>query len=125
MTIDETKYIFQKAIAYLEDEPIAQPVVEAMQVAIVALNEKEERQNPKRLTLEELNQMYGQPVWVEHYNGGEWVTVHWNFSKCISTAYRATLDESAYGKEWWAYPYKIENSEKPKESVCGWARTLN
>ena len=38
---------------------------EAFAMAIAALQEKQERENPKLLTIEELQQMNGEPVWVE------------------------------------------------------------
>ena len=40
-------------------------LAEAMQMAIEALREKAERENPKPLTIEELRQMDGEPVWVK------------------------------------------------------------
>lgn len=63
------------------------------------------------LTLEELRDMEGEPVWVEHYNGGEWITVHWDYSDKITTAYKACLRQQNYGKTWIAY------RRKPEEDV--------
>ena len=40
-------------------------VYEANELALVALQEQEERENPKPLTLEELRQMIGEPVYLE------------------------------------------------------------
>lgn len=40
-------------------------LIDAYTMAIVALKEKAERENPKPLTIEELRQMDGEPVWVK------------------------------------------------------------
>lgn len=40
-----------------------EPLIMAHEAALQALQEKEERENPKRLTIEELNEM-DNPVWV-------------------------------------------------------------
>lgn len=106
MNTGDAIYILKKALDYLLDEPIAKPVVAALKLAIHALENEKMRQDPSVLSLEQLKNMYGQPVWVEHNNGGEWVTVHWNSLGCISTAYKATLDKEAYGDGWKAYPFK-------------------
>lgn len=37
---------------------------EACRLAVAALRAQKERENPKPLTLDELRQMYGEPVWV-------------------------------------------------------------
>ena len=39
-------------------------IYEALAMAITALQEKAEREDPKLLTIEELQQMNGEPVWV-------------------------------------------------------------
>lgn len=38
------------------------------------------------LTLDELREMDGEPVWVEHNNGGEWIVIHWDYVGRITTA---------------------------------------
>ena len=106
MNTGDAIYILKKAIDYLRDESIAKPEVAALKLAVHALENEKERQNPDALTIEEVKSMYGQPLWVEHKNGGEWITVHWNSLGCISTAYKATLDKETYGDEWKAYRFK-------------------
>ena len=71
-----------------------------------AIREKLEREDPKPLTLEELRQMEGEPVWVKHYHGGEWVTVHWDYVRRISYSCKACLFEHEYGRDWIAYRHK-------------------
>ena len=41
----------------------------ALTMALDALREKAEREDPKPLTIEELRQMNGEPVWVEEFSG--------------------------------------------------------
>ena len=64
------------------------------------------------LTLEELREMDGEPVWVEHCNGGEWVVVAWNIHDEIAGARQARLDADNYGSDglggWLAYRRKPE-----------------
>ena len=61
------------------------------------------------LTLEELRE--GEPVWVEHGNGGEWITVQWDYVERIMTAYKASLFRHEYGKAWLAYRCKLEETQ--------------
>lgn len=58
---------------YIDDE-----LKEAMQMAAAALREKAEREDPKPLTLEELRQMDGEPVYVTvpgKSHGNKWCIV--------------------------------------------------
>ena len=43
-------------------------ICEALNMAITALREQEERENPKLLTMDELKKMNGEPVWVAELN---------------------------------------------------------
>lgn len=76
--------------------------------ALTALQEKAERDNPNPLTLDELREIDGEPVWFEWtkdalFPGGGWKV--WG-AKYI----QAYCDEPAiceeYGKTWLAYLYK-------------------
>lgn len=64
------------------------------------------------LTLKELREMDGEPVWVEHYNGGEWVIVSWNIYDEIAYTQKARLSSYNYGLSdspgWIAYRRKPE-----------------
>lgn len=62
---------------------------EALSMAIAALREREEPENPKPLTLDELRQMDGQPVWIRANHYGE-CYVHF----CINY----WLQENGHGK---------------------------
>lgn len=97
---------------YLDNECYTEKHRQAVKLAIDALREQEDRANPQPLTLEELDRMEGEPVWVEHYsNGGEWVTVHWDIHNSITTAYKACLRKSDYGEYWIAYRHKQEEAQ--------------
>ena len=60
------------------------------------------------LTLAELREMDGEPVWVEHNNGGEWMVIHWDYVGRITTAYKACLLDHEYGRTWLAYRHPLE-----------------
>ena len=60
------------------------------------------------LTFAELREMEGEPVWVEHNNGGEWLVIHWDYVGRITTAYKACLLDHEYGRTWIAYCHPPE-----------------
>ena len=64
------------------------------------------------LTLDELREMDGEPVWVEHNNGGEWIVIHWDYVGRITTAYKACLLDHEYGKTWIAYHCPPEGDDE-------------
>ena len=84
---------------YIDDE-----LKEAMQMAIEVLREKAEREDPQPLTLEELRQMDGEPVWIDDW----WEDSHgWELSMDAEDYFigerRTTTD---YGSIWVAYRHK-------------------
>lgn len=91
----ETTNILREAAAILRTHPDAKP------------------NDP--LTLEELREMDGEPVWVEHYNGGEWVIVSWNIYDEIAYTRKARLSAYNYGLSdrpgWLAYRRKPEEKK--------------
>lgn len=97
----------------LEPEYITELLADAnaMHAELAALKqEKAARENPAALTLDELQQMEGEPVWADHWHGGEWIIVHWNYARSIASTCKACLHEHEYGKSWFAY------RNKPKEA---------
>ena len=59
----------QQAIAWFESRMSGTTMPDARKmlgVALSALREKQERDNPQPLTLDELREMDGQPVWVKY-----------------------------------------------------------
>lgn len=109
----------QQAIDYMRRLLIAPPAMipgidkdtDSISHAIKALQEKQERENPEPLTLEELRQMDGEPVWIvaKHYRtfadvvrvmgrdkGDDFV----GFKICHN------LQENGHGKTWNAYRHK-------------------
>ena len=75
---------------------------EALDMAISALQQQERfGETNKALTMEELRQMDGEPVWLVNQNGGRWVI--------MSGAYLWDSRKNAdYGKTWLAYRQKPE-----------------
>ena len=84
---------------------------ELYELVLAALREKQERENPEPLTLEELRHMDGEPVWIvaKHYRtfadvvqvmgrdkGDDFV----GFKICYN------LQENGHGKTWNAYRHK-------------------
>lgn len=98
MTIEEAIRNRERCLQYLEAcGPNATPEnVEAVKLSIAALREKAERENPRPLTLEELRQMHGEPVWMEDEKVwgiidvdeyGQWknkpfITFYWKSVRC-------------------------------------------
>lgn len=74
MTIKEA---IERIADHMEVHHIGEPphiyIGEALRMAITALSEKAECRNPPPLTLDELRQMDGEPVWVKEAN--EWAIV--------------------------------------------------
>ena len=80
---------------------------EACKAAVEALREKQERENPKPLTIDEMRQMIGEPVWCQvmepsarcvKNGGGYWAIASGTLMKLIRmhggiTAYRHKPEE--------------------------------
>lgn len=88
---------------------------EALDLALEALREKAEREDPKPLTIEELRQMDGEPVWVKNKNAinyeGEWCVIQvlrdrLHFEALIPGIEDMWYQSSTYSKEWIAYRHK-------------------
>lgn len=112
-----------RAAAWFEDwgKNTNHPGSKAMfEMAVAALREKAERENPLPLTLEELWQMNGEAVWLEILNGGEfwlpddstWVEVKAHkFQKGVEFWLFGSEEEldpnnENYGKTWICYRHK-------------------
>lgn len=86
--------------------------------AIAALREQEKRENPQPITIDELRQMDGQPVWVvpldpEHANTAweEYCVLDGDEADAPGIEYWAwSLKE--YGETWIAYRHKPEKVQK-------------
>ena len=76
MTINEAIRLTRKQMGVIMSEKYPdKQTCEALNMAITALREKEERDNPKLLTMDELKKMNGEPVWVVELNYWAVVTV--------------------------------------------------
>lgn len=95
-------------------------------LAIQALQEKAERENPKPLTLEQLKERAGKPVWVKLTNNRTYyidkITENfetWCFVECKSQCFKIRTPQSnlleryeeGYGTTWIAYDHE------PKEAT--------
>jgi hypothetical protein len=75
-----------------------------------------EQQKNKPLTLEELRQMGGEPVWVECFQGinsSRWIIVKFNEIcgiTCMQTGENAYSNIEVYKKSWLAYRHKKEDA---------------
>jgi len=130
----------QEAIAYFEDavresDEIISDCSEALQtelteqrghfvVALAALRAQQERENP--LTLKELRQMNGEPVWIIPNRGiAKWYLVD-VANDCCSTCDMDVVDFELYGPQnisygWLAYDHKpetINDANNDKEATC-------
>ena len=81
--------------------------MEAHQIVLDALREKAEREDPKPLTIEELKQMIGEPVWVQgpgipEY--GRWGIVEDAFGNSLYLLNDFSCHD--IGKTWLAYRHK-------------------
>ena len=108
----------EKASAWFADRAKNTPMPGAramFEIAATALREKAEREDPKPLTLEELRQMDGEPVWVigTYFAGGSWQG--WDIIE------RVDHDGILFGystefTEWWNYNLRYADG-----TLCGCA----
>ena len=84
--------------------------MEANRIAITALQEKAEREDPKTLTIEELRQRDGEPVWIDDW----WEDSHgWELSMDASDYFDGERrTEKEYGSIWVAYRHKPKEVTK-------------
>lgn len=117
----------EEAITWLENRAKQIPLPGALEVyrmAIAALRELDAQEKQKPLTLEELRQMNGEPVWiVEHPDWG-----HWELAEDAED-YLMDRDEDFYGMKhndplgrfglhvlgWLAYRHKPKEEKKEDE----------
>lgn len=99
----------------VEDAYISPCLLKAIKNGIAALREQEERENPKPLTLDELRQMDGQPVYIVDLCQHGGFTTGWTvFSSHDICGFQIKssnkmLSAYGYGERWLAY------RSKPKE----------
>jgi len=91
----------------------------AIPMAIAALLEKQVRENPPVLTLEDLQERIGKPVYiVEKYNAlkGKKPKNHFDILRLIQHGWcgfsMMQYKESDYGIHWWCYDYEPKGENK-------------
>lgn len=104
------KRLYKAASAWRQD-------FEMSELALAALREKLARDNPKPLTLEELRQMDGEPVWIvaDHYGTYADVVRILGRDKGdarVSFSINYRLQENGHGKTWTAYRHKPKEETK-------------
>lgn len=105
----------EQAAAWFENRLKDTPMVGAramFEIAAAALMEKAEREDPKPLTIEELKQMIGEPVWVQgpgipEY--GRWAIVEDAFGNSLYLLNDFTCHD--IGKTWEAYRHKPKEAD--------------
>lgn len=119
---------YNQAVAkgYMNAALVHKTDAEANRIAITALREKAEREDPKPLTLEELRQMDREPVWVVELDDkahGEYCVIqigeplpyqdidHYN-SALIPGIEHDWYSFGDYGKTWIAYRHKPKEVTK-------------
>ena len=105
MTREKAIEILRKNRPTSDPRPCGMELCDAVDMAISALRQQDHfREVTKKmepLTLDELRQMDGEPVWLVNQNGGRWVI--------MSGAYLWDSRKNAdYGKTWLAYRQKPE-----------------
>ena len=91
---------------------------ETMRMAVDALRAQQERENPKPLTVDELRQMDGKPVWFVDLDDlfGEWRVIEsiWPNEASSEFEWRAedTTRSEDYSKTWLAYRYPPKEAQK-------------
>lgn len=125
MTKDKTALSVAKKTGSPKMVDVVKQIYEANELAITALREKAERDNPAPLTIEELRQMDGEPVYVsdlQRPKESEYCIIHANDkyghgdenrSAQISGCECFWYDFETYGDTWIAYRHK------PKEETHG------
>lgn len=120
-TVNEIEKAIQEFIDNAFHESLKPDIsIKSKALAIVALHEKLERERPEPISLEQLRQMDGNPVWVEcteEYNSvKKWDIVCFNQHDGIINKYfpfrHAPLSMLEYGETWLAYTHKPEQEKK-------------
>lgn len=98
-----------QAIEYLKERKanqITEYKIKSYDLAIQALQEKADRENPKPLTLEQLEEHICKPVYiVDHYNViDSWFIVGNN--DWYADGYEDSEAKQLYGITWWAYDHE-------------------
>jgi len=108
-------------IKTLEHYEAQEEETKAMKIAIQALREKLERENPKPLTLEEVIEMPGEPVWCCYEKENKEIVTDCRLVSrgafgCIGIDEKYLLFRE-YGVKWLAYRYEPKGIEHISEAT--------
>lgn len=86
-------------------------IADACKMALDALRAQQERENPEPLTLEQLRDMPGEPVYIVllYENNSWWIVIRGVNGRKLTADYGGWFDLKDYGETWIAY------RQKPKE----------
>lgn len=106
------------ATAYNNKAEWLSKLIYCAELGITALREQAERDNPQPLTLDELREMDGEPVWItsENGTGGTWALIRTGkhdvlFACCAYGTSRWAIE---YCKTWLAYRHKPKEADNDK-----------
>lgn len=109
MTTEEAIKTIETALAQVEWE-YPMDYAAAFDVAIAALRAQQEAEKNEPLTLEELREMDGQPVWLnslgENFDNGWYIIVAVDRDRIHCLQLYTMLLFEHYGKTWLAYRHK-------------------
>lgn len=80
----------------------------AVDMAISALRSQQEREHPKPLSMDELRQMNGEPVYIVFGDVSWWDIVRFCTDAWVDLYIEDCMFLSTYGKTWMAYRNKLE-----------------
>lgn len=103
-----------------EDYPSTAKFMDALELALTALHSMQEAGEP--LSLEQLREMDGKPVWVEFEDGsgGLWGIVHISIFEQIvfPDGLHCTIGQPYYGKIYKTYSYPPAHIDRSKWEAC-------
>ena len=106
------KAIVEAVLAAARDEGVTDLYLLDKTFILDAIREKQERENPKPLTIEELRKVNGEPLWL---TGFEWRVCYGTSTFRGSEYIELSMDNSipldGYGKYWHAYRHKPKEVE--------------
>ena len=108
--------LYNRALAneYTEAAAEFKRMMDSEQMAIDALREKAERENPQPLTLEELRQYERLPVFlvIENLNVKIWVIIDFSGDERTRFSNGFRLSNDVYGITWIAYRHKPKEGQQ-------------
>lgn len=122
-TIQDAEGLLDKCSPALKEEVLEQN--EVFKIAISALRSTQQLGKP--LTLEQLREMDGQPVWVEFIGHPDGTPIEplWMLVNCREKILVTDVEYVDWDFEgWFAYPYPPAHIDRSKWEFCLWCKDL-